>query len=75
MAISYAKRERLAEEFAQAINRASVENDSNTPDFILGRYLVACLEAYGVAVIERDEWYGERMRPGRAADTTSEGAK
>lgn len=34
MAISYAKQEQLKADFAAAINRASVEDDSNTPDHI-----------------------------------------
>lgn len=75
MAISYAKQEQLKADFAAAINRASVEDDSNTPDHILAAYLVRCLEAYGVAVINRDDWYGERMRSGRTADSAPEERK
>ena len=39
------------------INRYSQERPSNTPDFILAMYLKACLDAYNVAIVRRDEWY------------------
>ncbi len=57
MTISYAKREILKKAFAEIINRNSIENDSNTPDFILAEYLVNCLENFGATVIHRDDWY------------------
>ena len=40
------------------LNRYSRENESNTPDFILATYLVACLDAYDAAVKRRAEWFG-----------------
>ena len=40
------------------INRYSKENESNTPDFILAKYLVGCLEAFNQATKEREKWYG-----------------
>lgn len=48
----------LREKIAIAINSVSAENGSNTPDFILAKYLVACLEAFDAAVVARDTWYG-----------------
>jgi hypothetical protein len=48
----------LREEIANAINRNSAENGSNTPDFILARYLVDCLRAFDAAVSDREKWYG-----------------
>ena len=42
----------------QLINRYSMENGSNTPDYLLAEYLVACLNAYGLAVTKRDRWFG-----------------
>lgn len=41
-----------------AINRNSAENGSDTPDYILARYLEACLAAFDLAVRDRDEWHG-----------------
>lgn len=46
------------EELRSAINRKSKENGSDTPDWILARYLSACLDAYDSAVQSRERWYG-----------------
>lgn len=51
------------EEMRNIINRASMENASNTPDFILAQYLVACLDAFNMAVQQRETWYGRDPRP------------
>lgn len=40
------------------INYHSKEGDSNTPDFILAQYLLACLEAFATTVKARENWYG-----------------
>lgn len=40
------------------INRHSLENESNTPDFILAQYLVGCLKVFAMAVNDREKWYG-----------------
>jgi hypothetical protein len=37
-----------------AINSCSIENASNTADYILTEFLLSCLNAYEVAVIRRD---------------------
>ena len=39
------------------LNRHSMENGCDTPDFILAEYLVGCLDAFDVAVCRRTEWY------------------
>jgi len=41
-----------------AINCASAENGSDTPDFILAGYLTDCLAAYDRALVARKKWYG-----------------
>lgn len=41
-------------ELQDLINRHSVDNDANTPDMILVRYLNACLHAFTDAVEARD---------------------
>ena len=46
------------EELRSAINRVSKENGSDTPDWILARYLNACLDAFDGAVASRERWYG-----------------
>jgi hypothetical protein len=47
-------------ELRRLINSQSMENSSNTPDFILAEYLNACLAAYNVATRARERWYGRR---------------
>ena len=44
-------------ELEQLINRYSMENDSNTPDFILATFLAECLDSFNVAVHNREAWY------------------
>ena len=48
----------LRKDIETAINRHSAENGSDTPDFILAEYLIACLAAYDQAVTAREKWYG-----------------
>jgi len=43
-------------ELENLINLHSLENGSDTPDFILAEYLVSCLKAFDAAVRRRDEW-------------------
>lgn len=49
------------EELERLINRHSLENGSNTPDFILAEYLHACLSNFDAVVQRREEWFGRRM--------------
>ena len=46
------------EELREVINKNSKENGCNTPDFILAKYLLNCLNNFDIAVNEREEWYG-----------------
>lgn len=52
------------EELASILNRHSIENFSNTPDFILAQYLIDCLDAFETACRARDTWYGVSLHPG-----------
>lgn len=45
-------------ELEHLVNRQSIENGSNTPDFILADYLMNCLHAFDAAVARRERWYG-----------------
>lgn len=54
----------LLKELEAVLNRHSVENESNTPDFILADYLRACLSAFAVATNERERWYNCYHEPG-----------
>lgn len=40
------------------INIHSIENGSNTPDFILADYLMMCLSNFEKTVKVREKWYG-----------------
>jgi hypothetical protein len=50
------------QELAELINRYSQENASNTPDFILARYLCNCLDNFARAMRQREAWYGGEYR-------------
>ena len=47
-------RETFEEQLRKLINRECLENKSDTPDWILAAYLVACLDAFDKGVISRD---------------------
>jgi hypothetical protein len=54
-------------ELAALLNKYSMENGSNTPDFILASYIQGCLDAFNKTVDWREEWYGRNTgRAGRA---------
>ena len=48
----------LRSEITTALNRASAENPSGTPDFILADFLLDALMAFDAAVAAREAWYG-----------------
>ena len=56
------KQSRLRKDIEQAINKHSIENGSDTPDFILAEYLTDCLRMFDKAVNKREEWYGRKER-------------
>ena len=45
------------EELRALINKHSMENGSDTPDFILAHFLVECLIVFDAAVDARAKWY------------------
>ncbi len=49
----------FVEELQSLINRRSMENISDTPDFILAEYLNGCLKNWDTYVRMRDNWYEE----------------
>ena len=44
-------------ELAKLINAHSLENDSDTPDFILAKYLVGCLQTWNTTQQLRIKYY------------------
>jgi hypothetical protein len=51
-------------DFENAINRNSLENRSNTPDFLLAQYLMDCLKAYENVHDANEKWYGRNLEIG-----------
>lgn len=48
----------LERAIADLLNGFSMENESDTPDFILASYLRDCLRTFARAVRLREKWYG-----------------
>ena len=51
-------RENFKTDLEHLINSYSLENNSDTPDFLLAEYLMDCLVAFDKVVVERENWYG-----------------
>lgn len=47
----------FVKELEQLINKHSMENGSNTPDFILAHYMANCLRSFNEAIRARDKWH------------------
>jgi len=48
---------KFREELRKIINQLSMENRSDTPDFILADYLTNCLLNYEAAIRDIKKWY------------------
>jgi len=48
---------KFEKDLERLINRHSLENESGTPDYILARYLVRCLDAFNMATKHRTWWF------------------
>lgn len=62
-------------ELEELLNRHSMENGSNTPDFVLAEYLSACLYAFNASVVHREAWYGRNMTFRPALGSGEEGER
>ncbi len=51
------KQVKFVREVAEVINRYSLENESNTPDFIIAEHLWSCLLSFNETVQSRNDWY------------------
>lgn len=56
MQIKEQKMNKFRKELETLINKHSMENGSNTPDFILAEYLESCLKAFDLALSKRASW-------------------
>jgi len=52
----------LEKDLATVLNRHSQEYASDTPDFILAEYMLACLNAWNKSVRTRERWFGRGKR-------------
>lgn len=52
------------QELESLLNKFSEDRYSNTPDFILARFMKQSLESFNAAVNWRDQWYGIAPAPG-----------
>ena len=66
----------LERELGRLLNRYSRENLSDTPDYLLAHFLMACLEAFETTVRLREIWWGRPEPPQHLASDAevSEGA-
>lgn len=55
---------RFRSDLQDLLNRHSMENGSNTPDYQLADYLIGCLNALDDAINKRASWYGRFDQPG-----------
>lgn len=72
MAIHAPESKDFRTELASLINRHSLENGSNTPDFILADYLVRCLATFDECVLWRQRWSAPEPIPEPAPEPVPE---
>ena len=60
----------LEKQLSELLNSVSREEDSNTPDFILAEYMVACLCAFELANNKREVWYKVKLDPVHGVNQT-----
>ena len=60
------KIENFKHDLAKLINLYSLEQVSNTPDFIIAEYLTNTLLEFDKLMRSRDNWYGYSQRPRRS---------
>ena len=51
------RKHEFKKELESLINKYSLENESDTPDFILADYLIRCLEAFNISHKSVDKWF------------------
>lgn len=54
----YAK---VLEDLTEVINRHSIDNRTNTPDYVLARHLVGSLKLFEDTFLARARWYGAAL--------------
>ena len=46
------------EELTELVNKHSLENESDTPDFVLAQFIIDSLFAFDQSTKMREKWYG-----------------
>lgn len=54
--------EQFKKDLEALINKHSMENGSDTPDFMIADYLCKCLIAYNKTIEQRERWYGRDQK-------------
>ena len=54
--------ENLEKELADLLNRYHIDAASGTPDFVLSKYLIACLDIFNMTVLTRERLLIEESR-------------
>ena len=57
----YDNQGKFVEELRGLLNRCSMENQCDTPDWILADYIKNCLKAFSIATHKRDKWWGHKL--------------
>jgi len=58
----------IVRDIAQVVNKYSLEQESQTPDYILAEYMLKSLSDLNRLMRDRDYWYGERGVLGMGQD-------
>ena len=53
-------------ELSSLLNRHSMENGSDTPDFLLAEYMADCLDAFDRMMTKRASWYAPEPKAANA---------
>ena len=62
MSTTNTKARKFKDDLAKLISSLSLEQASNTPDFILADYLYHCLVSFNSSCNWREEWYGRKPK-------------
>lgn len=63
------KCDEFKKELTELVNKHSMENGSDTPDFILARFLKGCLELFNKTIKARQHWYSNDAKPAGLPET------
>ena len=64
--------EEFKKDLSSLINKYSIENRSNTPDYLIADYLFHCLLAFETVTNRRNKWYGDKRLYVRPQDIESD---